>query len=54
VADAYIGPNTHDDDLWRITGLAAGRHTLRIVTQGKADPRSSGQVLRIGYAIVFE
>jgi hypothetical protein len=54
VADAYIGPNTHDDDLWRITGLAPGKHTLRVVTQGKADPRSSGQAVRIGYAITFQ
>ena len=54
VADAYIVPNTHDDDLWRMSGLATGEHTLRIVTQGLADPRSSGNVVRINYAIVFE
>lgn len=53
LADAYVGPATHDNDLWRIRGLTPGEHTLRIVTLDDADSRSSGKVVRIHCAIVF-
>ena len=53
VADAYIVPNTHDVDLWRIHGLAPGKHTLRLVMRDDADPRSSGRKIMITRAIVY-
>ncbi|MBI2497459.1 MAG: ADP-ribosylglycohydrolase family protein [Opitutae bacterium] len=53
VADAYIVPNTHDNDLWRRCGLKPGPHTLRLVMRGDADPRSSGRKLMISRAIAY-
>lgn len=53
LADAYIVPNTHDNDLWRVFGLAPGRHTLRVVVRGDADPRSRGRRLQISRAIAY-
>ena len=54
VADAYIVPNTHDLDLWRVHGLKAGEHTLRLVMRDDADPRSEGRQLTISRAIVYQ
>lgn len=54
VADAYIVPNTHDNDLWRIHGLKPGEHTLRLVMRDDADPRSKGKKLIISRAIVYD
>jgi len=53
LADAYIGPHTHDNDLWRVFGLRPGPHTLRLVMLPTADPRSAGRILLIGQAIVY-
>ncbi len=53
VADAYIVPRTHDNDLWRIQGLKPGPHTLRLVMRDDADPRSKGRKLTIHYAVVY-
>jgi hypothetical protein len=53
VADAYIVPKTYDHDLWRIHGLKAGEHTLRLVMRDDADPRSNGRKLTIGGAVVY-
>ena len=53
VADAYIVPNTIDDDLWRVFGLEPGEHTLRLVVRDDADSRSSGRKIMISRAIVF-
>jgi hypothetical protein len=53
VADAYIVPKTYDHDLWRIHGLKPGEHTLRLVMRDDADPRSHGQKLTIGGAVVY-
>ena len=53
-ADAYILPNTHDNDLWHIHGLKRGSHTLRILTRDDADPRSSGKRIAIQKAIIYE
>jgi hypothetical protein len=53
VADAYIAPNTHDNDLWRMSGLKPGPHTLRLVMRVDADPRSSGRKLTISRAIAY-
>lgn len=54
VADGYIVPNTIDDDLWRIYGLAPGEHTLRLVTRPDADERSKGRRILINRAIAYE
>jgi hypothetical protein len=53
IADAYIVPNTHDNDLWRVFGLAPGRHTLRLVMRADADPRSTGRRLTLTRAIAY-
>jgi Carbohydrate esterase 2 N-terminal len=54
VAEAYIVPKTHDNDLWRIQGLKSGEHTLRLVMRADADPRSKGKKLTISRAIVYQ
>lgn len=51
--DAYIVPNTHDNVLWQIYDLSPGPHTLRIVTRGEADARSTGQEVAIAQAVVY-
>jgi hypothetical protein len=51
--DAWIPERTHDNDLWHVTGLAAGMHTVRVVTRGDAGPRSKGTEVRIDWAIVY-
>jgi hypothetical protein len=51
--DAWIPERTHDNDLWHVTGLEAGAHTVRIVARGDADPRSKGTAVRIDWAIVY-
>jgi hypothetical protein len=53
VADAFIVPKTYDHDLWRIFGLKPGEHTLRLVMRDDADPRSHGQKLTVGGAVVY-
>jgi hypothetical protein len=53
VADAFIMPNTHDNDLWRVLGLAAGEHTMRLVVRSDADPHSSGNKITILRAIGY-
>jgi hypothetical protein len=54
VADAYIGPNTTDDDLWRIFGLAPGEHTMRLVVRDDADPNSKGRRIMLNRALVYQ
>ncbi len=51
--DAYIVPNTNDNDLWHATGLRAGEHTVRIVLRGDKDERSTGTEVVIERAIVY-
>ena len=51
--DAYIVPNTNDNDLWHFTGILAGEHTVRVVPRTDRDPRSSGTDLPIEFAIVY-
>ena len=51
--DAWIPERTHDNDLWHVTGLAPGPHTVRIVTRDDADTRSTGKALRIEWAVVY-
>lgn len=53
LAEAYIGPNTVDRDLWRIFGLTPGKHTMRLVVQKDADSRSTGRKIIISRAVVF-
>jgi len=51
--DAYIVPNTTDNDLWHAYSLTPGRHTLRIVPRADSDSRSRGHKLTIESAISF-
>lgn len=51
--DAWIPKNTTDDDYWHISGLPAGKHSLRIVVRRDADSRSTGTQLQIERAIVY-
>jgi hypothetical protein len=53
VAEAYIVPSTHDNDLWRIFGLKPGAHIVRLVMRDDADPRSAGRKLSIYRAVVY-
>lgn len=54
VADDYIGPNTTDDDLWRVFGLTPGEHTARIIVRDDADPDSKGRKFMLNRAIVYQ
>jgi hypothetical protein len=51
--DAWIPQRTFDNDYWHVTGLAPGRHTLRLVVRDDADPRSKGRKVMIERAIVY-
>jgi len=51
--EAYVGPRTHDNDYWHVTGLKSGPHTLRIVTRADKDERSTGTQIGIQRAIVY-
>jgi len=53
VADAYVGPATHDNDLWRVYELAPGEHILRLVTRADADPQSKGTVISLRHAVIY-
>jgi hypothetical protein len=53
VIDAWIPARTHDNDYWHVSGLANGRHIVRIVVRGDADARSTGGLVRIERAIVY-
>jgi hypothetical protein len=52
-ADAYMVERTHDDTLWHTYGLKSGHHTLKLVTTGKADPRSKGTSVGLGTAVIY-
>jgi hypothetical protein len=51
--DAWIPERTHDNDLWHVTGLAPGTHTVRIVTRDDTDSRSRGKRLLLEWAVVY-
>jgi hypothetical protein len=51
--DAWIPERTHDNDYWHVTGLPAGKHTVRIVTRTDADARSKGTNLRLDGAVIY-
>ena len=52
-ADAYIVERTHDNVLWNVYGLKPGKHVVRLVTTGTADPRSNGKRLSISGAVTY-
>ncbi|MBI5688703.1 MAG: ADP-ribosylglycohydrolase family protein [Verrucomicrobia bacterium] len=54
VADAYVAPDNHDNDLWRIFGLPAGPHVLRLITRPDADPASQGREIALREAVVYD
>jgi hypothetical protein len=51
--DAWIPERTNDNDYWHVTGLANGKHTVRIVVRGDADSRSKGRKVQLERAIVY-
>jgi hypothetical protein len=51
--EAYIPPNTHDNDVWHAFGLTAGAHTVRIVTRGDRVAASNGTVVQIEGAVTY-
>jgi hypothetical protein len=51
--DAWIPPNTHDNDLWHATGLASRPHELRVVLRADKDARSTGSEVVLERAIVY-
>ena len=51
--DAWVPPNTHDNDLWHATGLRAGAHEVRVVMRADRDPRSAGDEVVLERAIVY-
>jgi hypothetical protein len=51
--DAWIPPNTHDNDYWHVTGLRGGGHRLSIVVRADADQRSTGRKIQIERAVVY-
>jgi hypothetical protein len=51
--DAWIPERTHDNDLWHVTGLPAGKHTVRIVSRADKDSRSKGTKIRIDWAVIY-
>lgn len=51
--DAYIPPDTHDNVLWHVFGLAPGTHTVRIETIADRNPASSGRAVSLSGAVVY-
>jgi hypothetical protein len=51
--DAWIPKNTNDDDYWHVSGLGAGKHSVRIVVRSDTDARSLGNKLQIERAVVY-
>jgi len=51
--DAWIPKNTSDDDYWHVSGLPAGKHSVRIVLRADTDARSTGTKLQIERAVVY-
>ena len=51
--DAWIPPNTHDNDLWHVTGLPPGDHQLRVVVRADKDSRSTGSEIVLERAVVY-
>ncbi len=53
IAEAWLPPNTNDNDLFRLFDLPAGGHTLRIVVRADALPRSKGKAITIDRLLVY-
>jgi hypothetical protein len=51
--EAWVPERTHDNDYWHVTGLASGKHRVRIVVRDDADTRSTGRKVQIEAAIVY-
>jgi hypothetical protein len=51
--EAWLPERTYDDDYWHATGLAPGRHTVRIVVRADRDPRSAGRRIEVRCAVVY-
>jgi hypothetical protein len=51
--DAWIPERTNDYDYWHVTGLANGKHVVRVVVRGDADVRSKGKRVAFERATVY-
>ncbi len=51
--DAWIPKNTTDDDYWHVSGLAAGRHSVRVLVRADSDAMSKGHKVQIVRAVVY-
>lgn len=52
--DCFILPRTTDEDLWHVTGLKRGSHTVQIRTSDDADPRTRGFRVTILAAVIYD
>ncbi|RIK82620.1 MAG: hypothetical protein DCC67_07040 [Planctomycetota bacterium] len=52
-ADAYVPPETFDEDLWRIFDLPPGQHALRLAIRDDHDSDSRGRRLVIKRAVAY-
>jgi hypothetical protein len=53
MAEAFVGPNITDNDLWRVFELPPGEHVLRLVTRPDADPASQGRKITLRRAVIY-
>ena len=51
--DAWIPKNTSDNDYWHVSGLRAGKHSVRIVVRPTPTPDRSGKKIQIVRAVVY-
>lgn len=51
--DAYIIPDTTENNYWHTYGLPNGKHTLKFVLVGEADSRSKGHRIHLDRAIIY-
>ncbi|MBK6962884.1 MAG: hypothetical protein IPH20_02860 [Bacteroidales bacterium] len=55
--DTYYFYNNQEHDnvtIWHVTGLADGRHTVKLVVKGEKKPESSGTKIYITRAITYK
>lgn len=53
VLDCYSAGRYHEPTLYSATGLASGRHELRIIATGRGRPQATAQHLAVGYFVVY-
>jgi hypothetical protein len=50
---AFCNQHPSCNDLWHITGLAPGAHTIRVVVRDDKDDRPTGDEIQIMRGIVY-